>query len=178
MKKLNLGCGKDYRDDCVNVDISDNVKKDVKIDLNKYPLPFADNEFDVVYCVDVLEHLENPAKALEEMYRICKNGAKVIIKAPHFSAQVAYSDLQHKNSFSVQVLMDYTGESEYSFQTKVVFKILANKILFLRGYKYFWNYLVERFANHSNFTKNAYETTFLWSLFPAENVYFELEVIK
>ena len=178
MKKLNLGCGKDYREDCVNVDVSDNVKKDVKHDLNEYPMPFDDNEFDVVYCIDVLEHLEKPAKAMEELHRICKNRAEVIIRAPHFSAQVAYSDLQHVNCFSVQVFMDYTGKSDYNFQTNVVFNIVVNKILFLKGYKYFWNYLVERLVNLSNFTKNAYETTFLWSLFPAENVYFELEVIK
>lgn len=178
MKKLNLGCGEDYRADCVNLDILDNVKKDIKHDLNIYPWPFDDNEFDVVYCIDVLEHLEKPAKAVEEMHRICKNNAKIIIRSPHFSSQVAHVDLQHVKSFSVQVFNDYSGKGGHSYETNVVFNILVNKILFLKGYKYFWNYLVERLVNLSNFTKNAYETTFLWSLFPAQNVYFELKVIK
>ena len=178
MKKLNLGCGKDYREDCVNVDGSDNVKKDVKHDLNEYPWPFKDNELDVVYCMDVIEHLEKPTKAMEELHRICKNRARVIIRSPHFSSQVAYSDLQHFKPFSVQIFNDYTGKSEHSYESNVVFNIVVNMILFLKGYKYFWNYLVERLVNASNFTKNAYETTFLWSLFPAQNVYFELEVIK
>lgn len=178
MKKLNLGCGKDYREDCVNVDIADNLKKDMKHDLNVYPWPFDGDELDIIYCRDVIEHLEKPAKAMEEIHRISKNGARVIIRAPHFSSQVAYADLQHLKPFSVQIFNHYTGKSEHHYGNKVVFTIVTNKILFLKGYKYFWNYFVERLVNLSNFTKNAYETTFLWSLFPAENVYFELEVIK
>ncbi len=37
-------------------------------------LPFADKEFDFVYCSHVLEHVDNPAKACEELMRIAKRG--------------------------------------------------------------------------------------------------------
>jgi ubiquinone/menaquinone biosynthesis C-methylase UbiE len=35
-----------------------------------YELPFDDNQFDVVILSEVLEHLENPSKALSEIYRV------------------------------------------------------------------------------------------------------------
>jgi len=37
-----------------------------------YQLPFVDNQFDLVICCEVMEHLENPAKALAEIHRVSK----------------------------------------------------------------------------------------------------------
>lgn len=35
-------------------------------------LPFADKTFDVVICLEVLEHLERPVDALRELTRVCR----------------------------------------------------------------------------------------------------------
>lgn len=37
-------------------------------------MPFADKEFDFVYCSHVLEHTHNPEKACKELMRIAKRG--------------------------------------------------------------------------------------------------------
>jgi len=37
-------------------------------------LPFRDREFDFVYCSHLLEHVDNPAKACEEIMRVGKRG--------------------------------------------------------------------------------------------------------
>ena len=37
-----------------------------------YDLPYKDNSFDLVLCTEVLEHLDNPSKALEELIRVSK----------------------------------------------------------------------------------------------------------
>ena len=42
-------------------------------------LPFEDNSFDGVLCIDVLEHLEHPLKAIEELLRVTKGPALVVI---------------------------------------------------------------------------------------------------
>ncbi len=39
---------------------------------NIYELPYKDNEFDLVLCTEVLEHLEYPEKALKELRRVSK----------------------------------------------------------------------------------------------------------
>ena len=44
MSKLNLGCGNDYKDGFVNVDIG-NCKKDLEHNLEIFPYPFEDDQF-------------------------------------------------------------------------------------------------------------------------------------
>lgn len=59
-----------------------NDKIDVKIegDLQRYELP--QNTFDIVACVDVLEHLPFPEKALANMSRSVKPGGYLLIAGP------------------------------------------------------------------------------------------------
>lgn len=46
-----------------------------------YNLEFQNNSFDIVLCLEVLEHLERPQDALMEIYRVCKR--QLIISVPH-----------------------------------------------------------------------------------------------
>ena len=50
----------------------------------------------------VLEHLSNPKKALEEIYRISKPRAKIYIRVPHFSSIHAWGDIEHKRGYSIR----------------------------------------------------------------------------
>lgn len=47
-------------------------------DLNK-PLPFADGSFDVLFLSEVIEHLYNPNKALEECRRVLKEDGVLVL---------------------------------------------------------------------------------------------------
>jgi SAM-dependent methyltransferase len=51
-------------------------------DLNN-PLAYADGEFDVVVCTEVIEHLENPWALLRELHRITRPGGVVVISTPN-----------------------------------------------------------------------------------------------
>lgn len=42
-------------------------------------IPFRDNSFDLVFCKDVLHHVENRGRVFEEMIRVCKLQKKVVI---------------------------------------------------------------------------------------------------
>lgn len=47
-------------------------------------LPFNDNCFDVVCAFDVIEHIDDPHTALNEMMRVCRNEGLVVISLPAF----------------------------------------------------------------------------------------------
>lgn len=99
MKKLNLGCGRFKKDGFINLDIDKEVEPDIVWDLNKFPYPFNDNEFDLIEASHVLEHLEKPFQVMKEIYRISKDGAEIIIKVPHFSR--GFTHPEHKCGFDV-----------------------------------------------------------------------------
>lgn len=96
---LDAGCGEGFISDCIYNNTK--IKKITGIDINKasldfasdmnkkikykkddiYKLSFKDNEFDIVITLEVLEHLDNPTKALKEIIRVSKN--KIIISVPN-----------------------------------------------------------------------------------------------
>lgn len=53
---------------------------DVKADI--CDLPFKDNEFDVVFCNHVLEHIPDDEKAMQELFRVLKKGGFGIFQIP------------------------------------------------------------------------------------------------
>lgn len=53
---------------------------DIIGDIHK--LPFTDGSVDAVICIAVLEHVENPFKAMSEMYRVLKKGGFCFIYVP------------------------------------------------------------------------------------------------
>jgi ubiquinone/menaquinone biosynthesis C-methylase UbiE len=44
-----------------------------------YALPFADGGFDIVSCRFAFHHLQEPARALAEMRRVCRPGGRVVV---------------------------------------------------------------------------------------------------
>lgn len=45
-------------------------------------LPWREAEFDGVVSLDVLEHIENDARTMQNLFRICRDGAVVVITVP------------------------------------------------------------------------------------------------
>ncbi|HYG39318.1 MAG TPA: methyltransferase domain-containing protein [Cytophagales bacterium] len=52
----------------------------VKMDIHK--MPFNDNEFDVVFCNHVMEHVEDDLQSMREIRRVLKPGGWAIIQSP------------------------------------------------------------------------------------------------
>ena len=64
---------------------------DMHFDLHHIPL--EDNQFDVVFCNHVLEHVDDVNKCISELYRVMKPGGWGIMQVPQdFDRQVTYED--------------------------------------------------------------------------------------
>lgn len=52
-------------------------------DLNQ-TLPYPDNTFDYLVCLDRIEHTENPSNAIREFQRVLKKGGKLFLSTPNY----------------------------------------------------------------------------------------------
>ncbi len=190
LKKLNIGCGNNILPGWVNLDVSALPGVDVVCDIEKLPLPFADEQFDEILCQDVLEHVEY-IPILRDILRIMKKGASLNIRVPHFTSKFNAMDPTHKKTFSINTFDFFVkGSSEqdsrgYYFdfafsscrEAKIVFEkdlkvfifvsvlfFLINPLLFL------FSILTEKLVNFSPRLQKVYESTFLSRLFPACNL--------
>lgn len=179
MKKIDLGCGNSKRPGFIGVDLLPLQTVDICHDLTKFPYPFNDNEIDIIWMDQVLEHLPNPIKVLEEIYRICKPNAEVNIGVPYFRSFYSVIDPTHVNYFSVQWFNyfdpDHFFYNKYQY-SKIKYKIEG--IQFDREFKKnkisFVHKLMISLAEKRPI---AYENK-LSHLFPLNSLTFHLIVIK
>lgn len=45
-------------------------------------LPFSDNTVEAVICYSVLEHIENPKRAIQEIHRVLRAGGRALVSVP------------------------------------------------------------------------------------------------
>lgn len=58
-------------------------KQDFIHDLDKLPLPLKDNSFDIIICLETLEHTIYPHKVMKELLRIAKPNALFLLSMPN-----------------------------------------------------------------------------------------------
>ena len=79
--KLNVGSGaRCFKFRIFNLDLFFEEKIDIQGDLLN--LPIRAENLDTIVCTGVLEHVEDPFKAVDEFYRVLKNGGRVYLETP------------------------------------------------------------------------------------------------
>lgn len=168
---LNLGCGRKHQPDAINLDIVPDTDPDVLHDLNEFPWPFDSSRFTEVRAFDVIEHTADVVRVMDEIHRICQDGALIKITVPHYSCSNAFTDPTHRHYFGCNSFHYFTGENEFSFYTQRRYRRRRSQLVF---YPTLVNKLVWRLANRFS---QHYERYWAW-IFPAWYLYFELQVIK
>lgn len=110
--RLNLGCGRNSIPGWVNIDIFPLPGVDFVADLedcHNTPLPFQDDSVDEFLLSHVLEHMRHPLELMQELHRIAKPGALMVIRVPHGASDDAFEDPTHVRQF-------FTGSFGYFSQ--------------------------------------------------------------
>ena len=88
------------------IDLSQKNLKTIKLDSNAQAavgdaiqLPFKENCFDYVIISEVLEHINNPAQAILDAFRVLKKGGKIIISTP-YNEKIRYYLCIHCNQMT------------------------------------------------------------------------------
>lgn len=114
MRALNLGSGEYPKEGFVNVDFHSRRAPDITHDLDVFPYPFRENEFDHVESDHCLEHLRDAFAVMREIHRIGKPGASVIIRVPHFSR--GFTHPEHKTGFDVTFPYYFRADFQGGYQ--------------------------------------------------------------
>jgi len=142
--KLNMGCGTKVIPGCTTIDFNAAYKPDFVHDLNQYPYPFEDNSFDFVFCSQVIEHLNDTVKTLEEIARITKHDGMVYIGVPHYSSRIAFADPTHVRHFAATTFSHYLPEGCYMSLENLQMEVVDMRMTFSKLY---WLFLIPLFAN-------------------------------
>lgn len=164
--KLDLGSGVKKRPGFIGVDIARRALVDVRADIEA-GLPFKDNTFSEVWMNHVFEHLTDPVRVMEEIWRICRSGATVEIRGPHFSRPyLVWGDPTHKRPLSLGTFQYFDGrwhcsEARYEILSCTLRK--GNSSFAETGWKpWYWpfvvsNFVIEKLVNTSPAWITRYE---------------------
>lgn len=168
---LNIGCGRKPTTGALNVDRSPDVGADVVHDLNCVPWPLPSDRFREVHAYDIIEHLDDVVRTMEEMYRVCRAGARVFVTVPHFSCANTFTDITHRHAFGYFSFGYFEPAHELAFYSRARFRCRVIQLVF---YPTLLNKVVHRLANRY---PGAYERRWAW-IFPAWFLSVELEAVK
>lgn len=92
-------------------------------------LPFTDNSFDLVCAFDVIEHIENHEKAVDEIFRVLKPKAKYFITVPAFQTLWSNHDVvnHHYRRYKKNNLNKLITKS----RLKIEYTLYFNFLLFI-----------------------------------------------
>jgi len=120
--KLNLGSGKDWRDDYLNLDLDAKWRVDGLLDICRpleLPGPSLDTRrfgtlalhehmFDEIIANDVLEHLPDLVTAMTNCLRLLKPGGVLRAKVPYDLSYGAWQDPTHLRAFNERSWLYYS----------------------------------------------------------------------
>ncbi len=110
LKVLDVGCGTSKTPGAVGIDFHPLPGVDVVHDLNQLPWPLESGTFDEIKILDVIEHLDNTIKIMEEIHRLLKPGGTVYIRVVPWNHRYAFSDPTHVKFFTEISFKFFTGE--------------------------------------------------------------------
>jgi len=167
---LDVGCGSAKWPGATGLDISAGTDADIVHDLDAFPYPVPDSSFATVLMQDVLEHVREPVRVIEELHRVLRPDGRLLLRTPHFSSVLAYSDPTHRHYFSALAIRSL-ATPRFAHYTDVRFEVVHVTLDLWLPFR------LLGIATLANRYQDSYEK-YLAFRFPAMNIRAELAALK
>lgn len=131
---LDIGCGEHKKPGSFGLDRRKYKGVNLICDFEK-GLPCKDNTVDLIYLSHILEHIKDLIFFMEEIYRITKNGAKILVTVPYYTSKGAFRDPTHFRFVTEDTFEYFQAPTDYGIKTN--FKIKKIDFQFKHSIKYF-----------------------------------------
>lgn len=155
----------------INGSLTVDVRPPAKLihDLRKFPWPLPSDHFRFIIASHIIEHIPDTMRFMEEIWRISKPNAKIILRYPHYTSAGAFEHPTHSRYFSLYTFSWFAGKNS-AYHTDVKFRFVRAYFRLYKGKGAFLNRL-------ANISPVFFERHLAW-LFGVAEVICELEVIK
>lgn len=158
---IDLGCGRRPVAGAIGLDAAMMPGVDVVADLGKGFLPFRDGVAVTVYARNVLEHLDDLAAVMSDIWRVLAPGGTLRIEVPYYTSVSAYADPTHRRWFTYTTFEHFTAApasgwaaNRHTWFSSTRFHIVARRLVFGRAHRLLGvSWLANRFpALYENLT--------------------------
>lgn len=181
---LELGCGDRKRhEEAVGIDVLDYEGVDIVGDIHDVLNEFPDKCISGVFSYHCFEHLPNLSDVMDQLGRIMKNGATLVVVVPHFSNPYYYSDATHRQPFGLYTFSYFASDTIFArkcpkYKRETCFEIKRTKLIFKSPRPFYVRWAFKRIfqavVNLSFYTMEFFEENLCW-LMPCYEIRFELE---
>ena len=174
-RTLDVGCGIRKQPGAIGLDRNPASRADVLADLDRFPYPFADNSFDRLTAIHVIEHVTDVIRAMEEFHRLVRPGGVVHIETPHYTDFSSFCDPTHRHHLTT-FSFRYFGEDNagFGYYSAARFRQRRLRVKLLALWRYVgFQVLVNRFPRFRRFWEH-----YLCYIVRGKVMEFDFEVLK
>jgi hypothetical protein len=100
--RIDLGCGSAKKEGTIGIDILPSPGVDLVVDIEREPLPFANESVVYAHSSHFLEHIRDPTHIFAEISRVCADNARVELWTPYAWSNPAFI-IDHKFFFTEDI---------------------------------------------------------------------------
>ncbi len=119
---LDLGCGRKKREGYVGIDVASSSRADLLADLRR-GIPLHGDSCERVLCDNLLEHMPDLVGIMNEIWRVCRDGALVEVIVPYYTSIGAFQDPTHVRYFTEKTFLYFTQTLPYDYGFRGKFTI-------------------------------------------------------